>query len=144
MRAGDGISILRGKRVSVHLEMQPGVAGLLFGDPQLTDQGITTRILAIMPEPAAGTRFQQEPKPESLSNLSKFRDRLSEILAEELLVARATRSNRNLSDCHLGQKNCGEALPMRLSPRLDGAARWNPSRVWPIKRQSTQLESPGC
>jgi hypothetical protein len=59
VRAGGDLFTLRGRRVSMHLLIQQSVADRLFGDPVLSDQGVTTRFLAVMPPTAAGTRFQQ-------------------------------------------------------------------------------------
>jgi len=93
----------------MHLQVQPSVADRLFGDPVLNDQGVTTRILAVMPESAAGTRFQREPKPESFSNLSRFSKVLGEILARPLPLAE-------------GKQN--ELTPRRLRLSLDAQKLW--------------------
>ncbi len=68
----------------MHLEMQPGVAARLFGDPILADQGITTRMLAVMPQPLAGTRFSRELKRDSVSDLSNFSAHVAELLSKDL------------------------------------------------------------
>ncbi len=109
VRAGGDVFTLRGRRASMHLQVQPSVADRLFGDPVLNDQGVTTRILAVMPESAAGTRFQREPKPESFSNLSRFSKVLGEILARPLPLAE-------------GKQN--ELTPRRLRLSLDAQKLW--------------------
>jgi hypothetical protein len=84
VRQSDSFCVLRGRRVCLHLLIQPGVATRLFGDPILKDQGVLTRMLASMPDTVAGTRFQHDPRPESFSNLSNFSSRLDEILRTRL------------------------------------------------------------
>lgn len=69
---------LRDRRMSMHLLVQPGVAERFFGDQILRDQGITTRFLTVMPETAAGTRFQRDPEP------CRFSKVLHEILKRPL------------------------------------------------------------
>jgi hypothetical protein len=57
VRAGDGSKILYGRRVSVHLMVQPGVAASFFDDGVSADQGILSRFLTAHPESMKGTRF---------------------------------------------------------------------------------------
>jgi hypothetical protein len=87
VRQGDGFFVLRGRRVAVHLQIQPLVAERLFGDPVLKDQGILSRLLSVMPPTAAGTRFWHEKNPVTFSNLSRFSGRLFEILTTPLPMA---------------------------------------------------------
>jgi hypothetical protein len=89
VRVGDGAYTLYGRRVSVHLQVQPGVAARLFGDPVLADQGLLTRILTAMPEPAAGTRFFRELSSQHFRN---FRNRLSQILNVPLPLVAGSRN----------------------------------------------------
>jgi hypothetical protein len=87
VRQGDGFFVLRGRRVCLHLLIQPGVAGRFLGDEVLRDQGVLSRVLAAMPDTAAGTRFQRASKPESFSNLSRFSSQVFEILKTPLPLA---------------------------------------------------------
>lgn len=56
IRGGDGSSVLYGRRLTIHLMMQSGVASDFFNDPQMRDQGLTSRLLVVFPEPLMGTR----------------------------------------------------------------------------------------
>lgn len=56
VRAGDGCARLHGRRLSLHLLMQPGVAMRMIGDADLRDQGLLARCLIAAPLPMAGTR----------------------------------------------------------------------------------------
>ncbi len=81
VRAGDGTTVLPGRRVSFHLMAQPLVANQILSDPMLADQGLLSRILAVAPDTAAGTRFYKEASPESAVAMSCYEQRLSQILA---------------------------------------------------------------
>jgi hypothetical protein len=63
VRSGDGIIILPGRRISMHLMLQPGVSMRLLGDPTLIDQGLFSRVLATMPDTNAGLRLWRDPQP---------------------------------------------------------------------------------
>ena len=56
MRA-DGTATLRGRKLSIHLMMQPDVAARLYGDDVLKDQGFTARFLVVAPASLMGTRL---------------------------------------------------------------------------------------
>lgn len=55
-RAGDGITVLYGKRVSLHLMIQPEVGRMFFGNRLLADQGIFSRCLTSYPCSTIGDR----------------------------------------------------------------------------------------
>lgn len=55
-RAGDGITDLPGRRLAVHLMVQPGVADAFLSHDVLRDQGLLSRILVASPESLAGKR----------------------------------------------------------------------------------------
>jgi len=84
VRQGDGAFTLYGRRVSLHLMMQPGVAATLLSDDMLRDQGILTRLLVAYPETTAGTRFQREPSAESNAAVKAYHGRLMRILETPL------------------------------------------------------------
>lgn len=49
VRAGAGLTALYGRRVTIHWQAQPGVAQLIFGNPQFADQGFLWRCLVAEP-----------------------------------------------------------------------------------------------
>ena len=49
IRAGEDTLILPGRRVSIHLMVQPDVAALLLGDRLLIEQGLLSRVLISAP-----------------------------------------------------------------------------------------------
>lgn len=60
LRAGDGLTILQGRRLAMHLMVQPDAAALFFNDPVLRSQGLLSRILIAFPDSLAGTRLYRE------------------------------------------------------------------------------------
>ena len=60
LRAGDGITNLAGRRLALHLMVQPDVATAFLSEPILRDQGLLSRLLVAAPESLAGTRIWRE------------------------------------------------------------------------------------
>lgn len=56
LRGGDGLSLLYGRRFSVHLMLQPVLAGELFGNRKMSGQGFLSRSLCCWPDSTIGTR----------------------------------------------------------------------------------------
>ena len=92
VRSGDGTLYLPGRRVSMHLQVQPGVGDILFGDATLADQGLLSRILVSAPVSTAGTRFQREEKPDTAPALKRYNARMLEILQTPLPLAEGKRN----------------------------------------------------
>lgn len=80
VRAGDGASILPGKRLSLHLMAQPDIAGAFLSDRILQDQGLMSRILIVSPQSTVGGRFWRDPTPESEAEMRQYWAQLSRIL----------------------------------------------------------------
>jgi hypothetical protein len=72
VRASEDSSILPGRRLAMHLMVQPGVAGILLNNPLLADQGLVSRLLATAPDSIVGTRFYCDEKPETDLNIKRY------------------------------------------------------------------------
>lgn len=92
VRAGDGSTTLRGRRVSLHLMMQPGVASQMLGDAALVDQGLLSRILVAAPETLAGTREWSDPSLSDRMYVDRFKDRALMILRQTLPLMEGTQN----------------------------------------------------
>lgn len=90
-RAGDGSSVLYGRRVSIHLMAQPGVVRSFLGDPMAADIGFSARFLICEPPSTIGTRLQSRARPDALS-LARWGDRLRHILETSLPMDQETRA----------------------------------------------------
>jgi Protein of unknown function (DUF3987) len=84
VRAGDGPYVLPGRRLAVHLMLQPDVAAILLSDRLLTNQGLLSRSLVTAPDSAVGTRLWRERAPTSDAALKRFGARLLEIMQARL------------------------------------------------------------
>jgi hypothetical protein len=73
-RQGEGSCILYGRRLAMHILVQPGVARNVFDDDTLQDQGLLTRLLADLPEPASGARPWKEMSSDADAILTKYYD----------------------------------------------------------------------
>jgi len=79
-RAGDGHATLYGRRLAVHLMVQPGVARAFMADPLAADTGFLPRFLLCEPPSAIGTRMQANARLDREA-LEGFAARLRAVLA---------------------------------------------------------------
>lgn len=84
VRGTDAITILRGRRLSAHLMIQHRIARRLFGDPDLKDQGLLSRLLVCQPLTMKGDRVWRDPDTSSDHDLELFHARVYKLLREEL------------------------------------------------------------
>ncbi|TMV07773.1 DUF3987 domain-containing protein [Ruegeria sediminis] len=90
---------LSGKRVSLHLMIQPGVAQSVVGDPIMKDQGLLSRVLIAWPESKIGSRVirkseaRSAEETEAKSVLAAFDKRITELLNADLPIHPGTRAD---------------------------------------------------
>jgi hypothetical protein len=80
IRSGDGATDYRGRRLAIHLMVQPVAAHPLLADPQASGQGFLARFLITEPPSAIGTRLRRDHDPQSDTTLAVFTARLTHIL----------------------------------------------------------------
>lgn len=78
-RSGDGHATLYGRRLAVHLMVQPTVALGFMADPLAADTGFLPRFLMCEPPSAIGTRMQANARRDDMA-LGAFAGRLRAIL----------------------------------------------------------------
>ncbi|UGX92331.1 DUF3987 domain-containing protein [Bradyrhizobium barranii subsp. barranii] len=110
VRAADGIILLPGRRVSLHLMVQPSVATIMLGDADLADQGLLSRCLVTAPESHSGRRFYRETAPETKTNLEAYERRLADILQRPFPLA-------------MNRRNVLEPRVLRLTPEATNVWR---------------------
>jgi hypothetical protein len=86
VRAGDGTSVLPGRRVAIHLMAQPDVAAIMLSDRMLLSQGLLSRCLITAPEPISGTRVRREPSDLVDAAIKRYGERLLHLLERPLLL----------------------------------------------------------
>lgn len=92
VRAGDGLTILRGRRLVFHTMLQPGAAASFFNDPLLRDQGLLSRMLAAAPVSLAGTRAYREQDPADDIVIQGYSDQILHLLQRPWPLAAGTRN----------------------------------------------------
>lgn len=90
-RSGDGHATLTGRRLAVHLMVQPTVARNFLADPLAADTGSLPRFLMCEPPSAIGTRLQSKAK-EDWPSIEAFKNRLSGILRAKLPINQHSRA----------------------------------------------------
>jgi hypothetical protein len=87
VRAGDGASVLPGRRLSLHLMAQPEVADILLGNNLLAEQGLLSRMLVTAPDSIVGSRLWRDEDERTESDLKRYGARLLNILERPLPLA---------------------------------------------------------
>lgn len=79
---GDGLSVLIGRRFSMHIMLQPVVAETLLTDPLAHGQGLLARCLISAPQSLAGTRLFRDGEVPALlrPEVRTFHSRIRELL----------------------------------------------------------------
>ncbi len=116
-RSGDGHATLFGRRLAVHLMVQPGVARAFLSDPAAADTGFLPRFLICEPPSAIGTRMQLNAKHDEVA-LANFGARLREILGTPMPVDPET---RELEPRTLELTPEARALLVAFSDAIEGA-----------------------
>lgn len=80
IRAGDGAIMLQGRRLALHLMVQPEASRTLLADGMAMDQGFLSRVLVSAPPSLAGTRMQRPMRPESEAALRRYDRALRDLL----------------------------------------------------------------
>ena len=92
LRAGAGSIILEGRRLSVHLMVQPDAAAEFLSDPILRNQGLLSRILAAQPDSLAGTRLYRDTEEDDLETIRDYSRHILKILQEPWPLAEGERN----------------------------------------------------
>jgi hypothetical protein len=80
MRAGDGSSLLVGRRLSLHLMVQPNIAQIMLSNSMLNEQGLLSRCLCVYPKSTAGTRKYKTIDLAASQAMKAYLRRTSDIL----------------------------------------------------------------
>jgi Protein of unknown function (DUF3987) len=89
-RQGDGSTTLYGRRLAVHLMVQPGVARVFMADPMADDTGFLARFLTCEPPSTIGTRFQELTRRDDTAT-HLFSIRLRDVLSVPMPMDPMTR-----------------------------------------------------
>ena len=92
IRSLDGVGILLGRRLSMHLMVQYEAASQFLADPLLRDQGLLSRVLVAAPQSIAGTRLYRETLPEDDAAIRAYGARILHILEARWPLAEGSRN----------------------------------------------------
>lgn len=92
VRGTEGVSILRGRRLSLHLMIQHRIAKKLFGDKDLKDQGLLSRLLVCQPNSMKGDRLWHDPSDDSALDLERYDARITGLLRSVMPMDPITRA----------------------------------------------------
>lgn len=116
-RAGDGHASLYGRRLSVHLMVQPTVARSFMADPMAADTGFLPRFLICEPPSTIGTRLHRHAQRDPAA-LEAFGIRMREILDTPMPMDEQTRA---LSPRLLPLSSEAEALLIVFADEIEEA-----------------------
>lgn len=94
VRGTDGVTILHGRRLSAHLMIQHRSAKRLFGDVELRDQGLLSRLLICQPTSMRGERMWRDAGADADGDLEKYEHRVLGLLRSPLPMDPVTRELR--------------------------------------------------
>ncbi|MEH3122000.1 MAG: YfjI family protein [Sphingomonas phyllosphaerae] len=97
----NGTQILYGRRLCLHLMVQPDIAGKLLGNQAVRNQGLLSRILVAAPRSLKGSRFYEEPSEEHRTNLRDYQGRLGRLLELDFQYRDDTSRALDLAVVHL-------------------------------------------
>lgn len=80
IRAGDGVHVLRGRRLTTHLMLQPEIAHGLLADTVLRSQGWLSRVLVCEPQSRIGHRPFRKPSEADKAKLLPFYRRIRDLI----------------------------------------------------------------
>jgi hypothetical protein len=109
IRALDAVTILVGRRLSLHVMIQPDAAADFLANPVLRDQGLLSRVLVAAPDSIAGTRLYRDPHPNDDAAINAYGARILSILEQPATMADGA---------------VNELAPRALPMSDDAAAAW--------------------
>jgi hypothetical protein len=92
VRAGDGVTILNGRRFSLHVMIQPEAAQAFLSDTLLRSQGLLSRILIAAPATMAGQRFYKAAEEHDSSSIRAYSHIVGQLLQQPWPLADGKRN----------------------------------------------------
>lgn len=83
LRGGEGLTVLLGRRVALHVLVQPVILSQLLADPMAQGQGLLARCLIAQPDTLAGSRLFRDRNPLENPAVLRFNNRIRELLEQK-------------------------------------------------------------
>lgn len=82
IRAGSGVKVISGRRLSIHLMVQPEVSVGFLNDEILLKQGLISRLLIAAPSSIVGSRLHKPVSDHSLRSIAAYQERIATLLGQ--------------------------------------------------------------
>lgn len=82
IRAGSGVKVISGRRLSIHLMVQPEVSVGFLNDEILLKQGLMSRLLIAAPSSIVGSRLYKPVPDHSLRSIADYQERIATLLKQ--------------------------------------------------------------
>ncbi len=92
VRALDGVTILPGRRLAIHVMIQPEASSGFLCNETLRDQGLLSRVLVAAPASLAGKRKYQTPCPKAAATIKAYGARILSLFEAEPALEPGTRN----------------------------------------------------
>jgi len=106
IRSLDGVSVLHGRRLSMHLMVQHEAVAQFLSDAMLRDQGLLSRVLVAAPESIAGSRFYSDPDPQDDQTIRTYGARMLSILEAKWPLREGSRNELEPRALHITEEAC--------------------------------------
>jgi Protein of unknown function (DUF3987) len=136
VRSGDGAAILPGRRLAMHLMVQPNVAALFLADGLLAEQGLLSRVLASSPESTIGARCWHEASADSDLAIKTYGGRLLDIL--EMPLPLVERKRNELTPREISLSTEARASWIAFHDHVEGQMGVG-KPLWPIRGLANKL-----
>jgi hypothetical protein len=145
IRAGDGAEKFFGRRLALHLMMQPVIAEGVLSDEVLTGQGFLARSLLAWPTSTIGTRQYVEEDLSSDNELARYRRTITELLARPLPLEPEARNELNPRSIELtpDAKRRWIAIHNAVERDMKDGCAFSSIRAWASKGPAQALRIAG-
>jgi Protein of unknown function (DUF3987) len=92
VRAGDGVTLLNGRRLALHVMIQPEAAQAFLSDSLLRSQGLLSRILVAAPATLAGQRLYREADARNDIAIAAYGRKITQLLSRTWPLAEGRRN----------------------------------------------------
>lgn len=145
IRGGDGAEKFYGKRLAMHLMVQPVIAETILSDDVLTGQGFLARSLLTWPASTIGTREYAAVDLSTDGDLARYRRRMTDILQTAPALREGTRNE--LEPRALSLTPDAKAAWIRVHDAIEAdmgdGAEWSGVRAWAAKAPAQTLRIAG-
>ena len=153
IRAGDGAAKFYGRRLAMHVMVQPVIAERVLSDDVLTGQGFLPRCLVAWPASTVGTRTYHDGDLSSDPALVRYWSRMKDLLTAPLPLREGSRNELEPRALTLAPEAKAYWIEVHNAIEADMASEFSQVKAWASKAASqvariagvlTIVEEPGA